>query len=132
MISWRCKKQSIVALSSAESEYIALAETSKELTWMKHILEAFDMELKEPTVVHTDSQSWVSMIKNQRFSNRTKHFDTRYHYIRDQVEQKKILLEYCPTAENTADIMTKPFETTKIGIRRQGLGLVKDSTVYTS
>lgn len=123
LVSWCCKKQNIVALSSAESEYIALTDTSKELTWMKNIVKALDISYNEPTVIYTDSQSCISLIKNQRFSNRTKHFDTRYHYIKDEVEQGRILLKYCPTANNTADIMTKPLDNVKISLHRNGLGM---------
>lgn len=123
LVSWCCKKQGLVALSSAESEYIALTETSKELTWMKNIVKALDITYNEPTIVYTDSQSCISLIKNQRFSNRSKHFDTRYHYIKDEVEQGRIVLKYCPTANNTADIMTKPLDTVKTSFHRDGLGM---------
>lgn len=122
-ISWCSRKQDIVALSSAESEYVALTETCKEVTWLKELSKGFDITMMEPITIYTDSQSCISMIKNQKFSNRSKHIDTRYHYIRDQVGSGYISLKYCPTAENTADLFTKPLGGIKTETLRKQVGL---------
>ena len=122
-ISWSCRKQDIVAMSSAESEYIALAETCKEVLWIKEIMKALDINAPKTTTIFTDSQSCIAMLKNQRFSHRTKHFDTRFHFIRDHVNKGTIRLEYVPTSENTADLMTKPLGGPKTEYLRQKAGL---------
>jgi hypothetical protein len=122
-VSWCCRKQDIVALSSAESEYVALAETCKEVIWLKEILKGMDEDSSEATTIHTDSQSCIAMIKNQRFSNRTKHIDTRYHFIRSQMEKGTVNLAYVPTNKNTADLMTKPLGGTKVEYHRRRIGL---------
>jgi hypothetical protein len=123
-ISWCCRKQDLVALSSAESEYIALAETCKEVLWLREMMKGLDIKTSESTTILTDSQSCIAMLRNQRFSHRTKHFDTRYHFIRDHVAKGDIKLEYVPTAENTADLMTKPLGGVKTEYLRRKAGLI--------
>lgn len=120
---------SIVALSLAESEYVALTETNKEVTWLKEVAKGFNIDSTEPTTILTDSQSCIAMIKNQRFSNRSKHIDTRFLYIRDQVKLKRIQLEYVQTDKNTADLMTKPLGTIKMRRHREAAGLIDQEEV---
>lgn len=122
-ISWCCRKQDVIALSSAESEYVALTETCKEVSWLRELIKGFDINMTEPTTVYTDSQSCINIIKNQRFSNRSKHIDTKYHYIRNLVTDGKISLLYVPTAENVADLMTKPLGSIKTAYLRRLAGL---------
>lgn len=107
-IGWSCKKQDLVALSSAEAEYVALSEASKEVIWTTRIAKHFGVELQAPVSMYTDSQSAMAMIINQKFSHRTKHIDTKYHFIKDIISKGIIELKYHPTATNVADMMTKP------------------------
>ncbi len=60
-----------------------------------------------PTVIEEDNQGAIAMSRNPRFHGRTKHVDIRYHFIRDKVESKEILLKYCPTKNMVADVLTK-------------------------
>lgn len=122
-ISWSCRKQQVVAASSMESEYIALAETCMEIAWLRKIAEGLDMDMPRSVIVKSDSQSCISAIKNQKFSNRTKHIDVKYHFTRDQVDKGIIQLEYCPTERNVADILTKPLGKVKINTLRKAAGL---------
>lgn len=122
-ISWCCRKQDVVALSSTEAEYVALSEACKELTWLSELAKGLDMEPNERTLLYTDSQSCISMIHNQKFSNRTKHIATKYHYIRDQVTAGRVQLKYVSTSENIADLMTKPLGPIKTEQLRQQAGL---------
>lgn len=114
-ISWCCRKQSCVSLSSTEAEYMALAETCQEVIWLRKICSDFSIDNKKPTMINEDNQSCMKMVDCQKFSNRTKHVDTKYHFIHDLKEQGVIDLEYCPTEENTADMLTKPLSRIKLG-----------------
>ena len=127
-ISWCCRKQDLVAMSSAGSEYIALAETCKEVLWLQEILKGFDVRTEKTTTILTDSQSCIALLKNQRFSHRTKHFDTRFHFLKDHVTKENIRLEYVPTNENTADLMTKPLGGIKTEYLRGKAGLIEVET----
>lgn len=117
-ISWACRKQSCVSLSSTEAEYIALAEACQEVIWLQRLCEDFEISIEKPTTVNVDNQSCMSMVEREKFSNRTKHVDTKYHFVQDMKEKGDILLKYCPTEENIADMMTKPLQNIKISKHR--------------
>jgi transposase InsO family protein len=122
-ISWCSRKQSVTALSSCEAEYIALTETCKEVVWLIQVARGLDVNITTPIIIHTDSQSCMAMIQNEKFSGRTKHIDVRYNYIRDQVRDGQIKLKYVPTEFNTADLMTKPLGKIKTEALRKLAGL---------
>ena len=106
-ISWRSKKQTCVALCTAEAEYIALASAAQEAVWLRELINELDGPLTEPTVVFDDSQCAIAMTKNPQFHGRAKHIEIKYHYIRGEVEKGTIKLSYCPTQNMMADILTK-------------------------
>lgn len=114
VLSWCCRKQNIVTLSSCEAEYVALCETAKEIVWIKNLMKDFGQEMDDPIVIYTDSQSAMSMIEREKFSNRTKHVDIKYHYVKDLVQQGLIKLKYCSTEVNVADMLTKPLGRLKL------------------
>jgi hypothetical protein len=101
------KLQTTVALSSAEAEYMALAESAKEVIWLKGHMEFFGIPILSPITIFEDNQSAIAMAKNPVFHQRTKHIDTRYHFIRDLISNNLIQIKYCPTEEMIADILTK-------------------------
>lgn len=125
-ISWSCRKQDIIALSSTEAEYVALSETCKEVIWLRGLAKEFDIKVPDAVTIYTDSQSSISIVNNQKFSCRTKHIDTKYHFVRDFVEKKLIRLCYHPTETNVADLMTKPLGATKVKALRELAGLKID------
>lgn len=118
-IAWSCRKQNIVALSSTEAEYVALSETCKEVAWIRRIAKDVNINVPDTIIIYTDSQSSISMITNKKFSNRTKHIDTKFRFVQDQVNNGDIFLKYHPTETNIADMMTKPLGSTKMKILRQ-------------
>lgn len=107
-IAWACRKQSCIALSTTEAEYVALAEASQEAIWIRRLLDDFGEEQRLATTMYEDNQSCLKLIKNKRHSNRTKHIDTKYHFVRDLVEKGIINPQYCPTEDMIADLLTKP------------------------
>lgn len=123
-MSWCCKKQDITALSSTEAEYVALTETCREVVWLRNLAKSLEIQVIGTTTVFTDNQSCISMISNEKFSNRTKHIDTKFHYVRDQVTNGTVKLIYCPTEENVADLLTKPLGSIKIVKHRVASGLI--------
>ncbi len=106
-ISWRSKKQTCVALSTAESEYVALASTSQESIWLQQLLADMKKEPKKKMVIFEDNQSAISIARNPQFHGRCKHIGIKYHFIREQVGSGKLELKYCRTNDMIADIMTK-------------------------
>jgi hypothetical protein len=126
-VSWSSKKQTSVALSSTEAEYIAGTHAAKELIWLKELLARLDLATNSPTTLLMDNQSAIAIAKNPAFHKRTKHIEVRYHFLKKMVKDKKIRLEYVPTTEQTADAMTKGLSREKhelfigqMGLRRLG------------
>ncbi|KMQ86152.1 retrovirus-related pol polyprotein from transposon tnt 1-94 [Lasius niger] len=122
-IAWSCRKQTCTAWSSCEAEYIALAEASRELIWIRKLLEDFDETETKATKIYEDNQSAIKMVKSKEFRNRTKHINTKYHFVNDLVEKEVVDLQYCPTEEMTADMLTKPLQSVKLRKHREGCQL---------
>jgi hypothetical protein len=99
MISWQSRKQSSIALSTAEEEYIATCSASCEAIWLRKLLTGpFDLEMEETTIL-CDNQSSIKMTENHVFHDKSKHIKIRYHYIRDMVQRGAIKLQYVSTDE---------------------------------
>lgn len=121
-ISWLSKKQAVVALSTAEAEYIALSSAAQEATWLRRIL----AELGNSTgcvPLMEDNQGAIALAKNPVAHARTKHIDIRYHYIREAVQSGLIDLQYCPTHEMCADLLTKLLPKVQFERLRLALGM---------
>lgn len=111
-VSWSSKKQTSVALSSTEAEYMALTQASKEAIWIRRLL----LELgqpDEPVLINVDNQSCMALAKNPEFHARSKHIDIQYHFIREKVEGGIVKLEFCPTQKMVADVLTKAIPSEK-------------------
>jgi len=106
-VSWKSKRQQTVALSTAEAEYMALSDASREVTWLRRILLNFNCEQVSPTVVFDDNQGCIALAKNPVEHERTKHIDIRYHFIREMVESKVIDVQYIRSEDMLADLLTK-------------------------
>ena len=106
-ISWSSKKQSTVAKSTTEAEFVALTQASQEEIWPRRLLSGLDCNTDGPTLIKEDNQGAIEIAKNPKFHNRTKHIDITFYFIRDRIESKEIKVEYCSTHDMLADIMTK-------------------------
>uniref|UniRef100_A0A2N9H2E5 CCHC-type domain-containing protein n=1 Tax=Fagus sylvatica TaxID=28930 RepID=A0A2N9H2E5_FAGSY len=111
-ICWKSTLQSIVAMSTTEAEYMAVAEVAKEALWLKGLVK--ELGLNQGGVqMHCDSQSAIYLAKNQVYHARTKHIDVRFHKIRELIVTGDIVLEKVHTSENAANMLTKPVTTAK-------------------
>ena len=108
VVSWALKRQSIVTLSSTEAEYVAAASTTWQDVWMRRILKDLSQNQQEPTTIFCDNSSAIVLSKNHAFHKRTKHIDTRYHFIRELVNNKEICLEFCRSEDQLTNDFTKP------------------------
>lgn len=132
-ISWRSKKQRTVALSSTEAEYMALTEAIQEAVWLKAFLfELGEMKSDEAVKIYEDNQGSIALAKNPEFHKRTKHIDIRYHFVREKVEDGQVVLEYCPTKDMKADMMTKPIPAPQFEHLRDMLGIQGSTAVESS
>jgi hypothetical protein len=106
-ISWQAKKQTTVAQSTVEAEYAAMAHAAKEMIWLQYLLRDLGMSKYAPTILYCDNQGAISLAKNPTHHAKTKHVDVQLHFIRDHIEKGTIKVEYCPTDDMLADLMTK-------------------------
>ena len=122
-VSWSAKRQSIISLSTTESEYVAAAHTAKEALWLRSLIEQlFDLKLS-PTTMFPDNQSAIALAKDHQYHACTKHIDIRYHFIRWIVEKGAVWLVYCPTEDMVADMLTKVLPSAKVKHFAVELGL---------
>ncbi|WVZ63350.1 LOW QUALITY PROTEIN: hypothetical protein U9M48_012987, partial [Paspalum notatum var. saurae] len=109
LVSWSSRKQTSVAFSTTEAEYVAAASCCSQLLWMKATLSDFSLKFgRIPLLV--DSTSAISVAKNPVLHSRTKHIDVRFHFLRDHYEKGDIDLIHGVSANQLADIFTKPLE----------------------
>ncbi|KAK8931081.1 hypothetical protein KSP39_PZI016518 [Platanthera zijinensis] len=128
VVSWASRLQKCVALSTTEAEFIAVTEAGKELLWMKRFVRELGFT-QDRYMLMCDNQSAIHLGKNSMFHSRSKHIDTRYHWIRDVVEKKELELLKVHTDDNGADMLTKvvtrgKFETC---VRIVGMAVSPDS-----
>lgn len=95
-VSWCSRKQPIIALSSTEAEYIACAESCKEMIFVKSLIEEL-LGTKLKTKLFVDNTSAIKLIKNGQMNKHSKHIDVRYHFINEKINEKLFELEYCPS-----------------------------------
>jgi hypothetical protein len=124
MISWQSRKQSSIALSTMEAEYIAACFASCEAIWLQNLLTGlFDLEMRA-TMILCDNQSCLKMTENLVFHDRLKHIEIGYHFIHDMVQRGALKLQYISTDEQVADVLTKPLSRVKFEHFRDKLGIV--------
>jgi muconolactone delta-isomerase len=111
-VHWKSSKQSCVAQSTTEAEYIAASTAYKEVLWLRQLLaqvldpqEGFDLP---STPLHIDNQSALQLASTIAINQRSKHIDVRYHAIREGVAHKQIALIDTDTQDQLADLFTKP------------------------
>lgn len=92
MISWCSRKQTSVALSTREAEYIVVNSVAREAIWLCKLLVGLFGQMLVPTVIHCDNQSRVKFSKNPVFHDRSKHVEIQYHYNRDMVQRRAVQL----------------------------------------
>ncbi|KAG9450658.1 hypothetical protein H6P81_010623 [Aristolochia fimbriata] len=121
--SWSSKKQAVVALSTCEAEYVAAASCTCQAVWIRNIMKELHNDQEGPTPIYVDNKSAISLAKNPISHSRSKHIDTRYHFIREQVKAKVVELIYCRSEDQVADIFTKPLKTDAFKKFRDRLGM---------
>ena len=107
-VSWKSTRQSVVALSTAEAEYISLASTCMEINFLRQLLQELGHPQTTPTLVHEDNNAAIVMATNPTTSAAARHIDIRLHFVRDYIQRNLVRITHCPTGDMLADALTKP------------------------
>jgi hypothetical protein len=123
-ISWSSKKQPIVTLSTTEAEFVATSACACQCVWLRYVLNHMKIGSNDRTVIKCDNSSSIKLSINPIMHGRCKHIDVRFHYLRDLVKDEVIMLEYCKTQDQVADLMTKPLKLESFCKFRSKLGMM--------
>ena len=109
-IHWGSRKQSCIALSTCEAEIIALSEGAKDMVYFRKFVSGVGEAEPGPSALGTDSQSARDVSYNPQHHDRMKHVQRRHFYVRDMVESFELEVPFVRTADNIADMFTKPMK----------------------
>ncbi|GJR66927.1 putative ribonuclease H-like domain-containing protein [Tanacetum coccineum] len=112
LISWQCKKQTIVANSTTEAEYAAAANCCRYVLWIQNQLLNYGYNFMN-TKIYIDNESTICIVKNPVFHSKTKYIEIRHHFIRDSYEKRLIQVIKIHTDQNVADLLTKAFDVSR-------------------
>ncbi|EXB44934.1 hypothetical protein L484_026522 [Morus notabilis] len=107
LVTWRSKKQFVVARSSAEAEYRAMAHGMCEAIWLKRLLEELKISCEFPMQLYCDNKATISIAHSLVHHDRTKHVEVDKHFITEKLEKGIISIEYIPASQQVANILTK-------------------------
>jgi len=124
-ISWCSKKQTVVALSTCEAEYIAACSAACQALWLSSLIQELKVETGSVVELFVDNKSAIDLAKNPVSHGRSKHIETKFHFLRDQVSKGRIKLTYCKTELQLADIMTKALKGERFKELRKLIGVVR-------
>jgi hypothetical protein len=123
-VAWSTKKQPVTALSTCEAEYIAGTFATCQMIWLDSVLKELKCEVQKPLKLMIDNKSAISLAKNPISHGRSKHIETRFYFIREQVVNGNIEVVYCPTEVQFADGFTKAVKLDRFEFLRKKLGLI--------
>ncbi|GKC48399.1 putative ribonuclease H-like domain-containing protein [Tanacetum coccineum] len=136
LISWQCKKQTVVANSTTEAKYVAAANCYGQVLWIQNQMPDYGFNFMN-TKIYIDNESTICIVKNLVFRSKTKHIEIRHHFIRDSYEKKLIQVIKIHTDHNVVDLLIKAFDVsrkakraTKISQSSGPIHLVADETIY--
>ncbi|GJS46367.1 putative ribonuclease H-like domain-containing protein [Tanacetum coccineum] len=113
LISWQCKKKTIVTNSTTEAEYVAATNYYGQVLWIQNQMLDYWFNFMN-TKIHIDNESTISIVKNPVLHAKTKHIEIRHHYIRDSYKKRLIQVIKMHTDHNVADLLTKAFDVSSI------------------
>nr|GEY13606.1 hypothetical protein [Tanacetum cinerariifolium] len=116
VVDWKSAKQSTTIMSSTEAEYIVATEASMEAVWMRKFIDALGDVLpsnKRPMEMRCDNEPEIAIAADPSILKRARHFQRKYHYIREVIQEREIVLKKVHTDDNVADPFTKPMSFNK-------------------
>ncbi len=123
-ISWKSKRQTVIAQSSMEAEYYQAGEAAKEAIMFRNLEEELHHKSHEPTIIYEDNQAAIKVIKEAIFTDRVKHFSVRSRAVEDYYKRKIVDFVYIESTNQIADICTKALGGILQAKLTEGMGLL--------
>ncbi|GKD70123.1 hypothetical protein Tco_1324213 [Tanacetum coccineum] len=123
LISWQCKKQTIVANSTTKAEYVSAANCCGQVLWIQNQMLDYGFNFMN-TKIYIDNESTVCIMNNPVFHSKTKNIEIRHHFIRDSYEKKLIQVIKIHIDQNVADLLTKAFDVSRFKFLVASIGLL--------
>ncbi|GJT93074.1 putative ribonuclease H-like domain-containing protein [Tanacetum coccineum] len=123
LISWQCKKQTLVANSTTEAEYVVASSSYGQVLWIQNQLLDYGYNFMN-TKIFIDNESTICIVKNSVFHSKTKHIEIRHHFIRDSYEKELIQVIKIHTNHNVADLLTKAFDVSRFQYLITSIGML--------
>jgi hypothetical protein len=131
-LSWCTQTQHTTALSTMESEYYAVCKTTQEALYLRMLCEETGIKVDRPLIIKEDNKSCISFSKDPGSHKRTKHIDYRHFFVRDQVNDGEIVLDYVQSEFQLADIFTKAFDSKRFKFLRDQIVKSKRDVLQSS
>ncbi|KAM2342887.1 hypothetical protein ACFX1X_015231 [Malus domestica] len=124
-VSWKSKKQSVIADSTTEAEYVAAAEAGKEAFWMKKFITELGVvpTITSPVTLYCDNSGAIAQAKEPRAHQKNNHFDRRFNIIRRYAAEGKVNILKVASADNVADPLTKPMSQIQLDRHMEKMGI---------
>ncbi|GJZ12436.1 putative ribonuclease H-like domain-containing protein [Tanacetum coccineum] len=123
LISWQCKKQTIMATSTTEAEYVAAVSYCGQVLWIQNQMLDYGFNFMN-TKIYIDNERTICIVKNPVYHSKTKHIAIRHHFIRDAYEKKLIQVLKIHTDDNVADLLTKAFDVSRFQFLVVSIGMI--------
>ena len=107
LVAWKSKMQKHVTISTTEGEYVSISEVSCQILFVWHIAKDMGINVTLPIIVNVDNAGAIFLSNKKLVGQRTKHIDTRYHFVREYVKDRILKIVYVRSEDNDADILTK-------------------------
>nr|GEY27388.1 copia protein [Tanacetum cinerariifolium] len=118
------EKQTALAISTTEAEYLSARKACQQALWMKQALVDYDVRLDDIPIM-CDNKGAIDLSKNLVQHSRTKHIEIHHHFFYDNVQKGNISIEKVLSEDNIADILTKPLKSDPFIYSRLGLGMME-------
>jgi hypothetical protein len=112
------------ALTLSILQHIAAYSATCESLWLRNLLSELQLLSSSSTILKCDNEAAIKIATHHMVTPRSKHFDTKFHFLREQLREGHIALSFCPGSENIADFFTKPLKQAKFALFRSMIGIV--------
>jgi len=107
LISWECKRQDTIALSTVEAEFMAFLKATTQALWMSKYFHEVELPVNRPLTIYANNSRSIANSTTKKNYRHTNHINIQHYFIKEHVKLGNVRFQYIPTTENTANLLTK-------------------------